>query len=152
MSLRLAIRPILPALLVLAVVAAAAAAPQDPIVGTWAAADEDGDVGALVTIAEKGGTFEGRISRLFPSPGDPANPVCDKCTGARKGAPLLGLTVVQGLRRQGGDYEGGRILDPDTGTEYQLKAQLADGGQTLTIRAFAGVSLLGRTQVWRRQP
>ena len=145
-------RILVPLLMLLAALQPALAGPPDPIVGTWAAADEDGDVGALVSMGDMGGPFVGRITKLFPAPGDPANPTCDTCTGARMGAPLMGLTVVEGLRRQGAGYEGGRILDPDTGTQYQLKAQLGDDGRTLTIRAFAGVALLGRTQTWRRQP
>lgn len=130
----------------------AAAAPADPIVGTWAQVDEDGDVGAWIAIADKGGRFEGRIVKLFPGAGDPPDPVCGKCSGPRKGAPVLGLTVIEGLRRQGDVYGGGTILDPDEGTEYRLEARLGDEGRTLSVRAYAGISLLGRTQVWRRQP
>lgn len=130
----------------------APAAPADPIVGTWAEVDEDGDVGAWVAIAEKGGRFEGRIVKLFPSEGEPANPVCSACSGARKDTPVLGMTVIEGLKRQGDVYAGGRILDPDDGSEYQLEVRLGEGGKTLSVRAFKGVALLGRTQVWQRLP
>jgi uncharacterized protein (DUF2147 family) len=141
---------------ILVAAALLAAAPPalgaDPIVGTWAEVDEDGEVGAWIAITAKGGLFEGRIVKLFPGPGEPAEPVCGACDGQRKDAPVLGMTVVAGLRRQGDKYSGGRILDPDDGTEYQLEAHLGEGGKTLTIHAFSGISLLGRTQVWRRQP
>ena len=128
------------------------AAVADPIVGTWAEVDEDGEVGAWIAVTEKGGHFEGRIVRLFPGADEPAEPVCSRCSGPRKNAPVLGLTVIERLKRQGDAYAGGRIVDPDDGSEYQLEARLSEGGKSLIIRAFAGVSLLGRTQVWRRQP
>ncbi|GGH19075.1 hypothetical protein GCM10007036_21710 [Alsobacter metallidurans] len=126
------------------------AAPPDPIVGVWEQVDEDGDVGALIALKERGGTIEGVIVKLFPAPGEPPNPVCSACLGALHNAPLLGLTVVDGLRRTKERYEGGSILDPDTGETYQLTAVLAAGNRSLQVHAYRGVSLLGRTQQWRR--
>jgi uncharacterized protein (DUF2147 family) len=138
--------------LILSIISGPAAAAADPIVGTWDQVDEDGDVGAVVAIAEKAGRFEGRIVKLFPGPDEPANPVCDKCRGARHNVPVLGMTVIEGLRREGDHYAGGTIVDPDTGSEYRLEVRLGPDGRTLAVRAFTGVSLFGRTQTWRREP
>ncbi|MDK4539902.1 DUF2147 domain-containing protein [Kingella kingae] len=33
---------------------------------------------------------------------------------------------------------------------YSSKATITDGGNTLKVRGFVGVSLLGRTQTWKR--
>jgi uncharacterized protein (DUF2147 family) len=52
----------------------------------------------------------------------------------------------------GGEFSGGDILDPDTGSVYRCKFHLDNGGTTLVVRGFIGFSLLGRSQTWSRQP
>jgi uncharacterized protein (DUF2147 family) len=146
-----------PALLAAMIAAAALptaprAGAADPITGTWQQVDEDGEVGALVALAVDQGAVVGRITKVFPGPGEPADPVCDKCPGALRGKPVLGLTVVRGLKPEGRHYAGGRILDPETGEDYDLQADLSPDGQTLSVRAYRGLSLLGRSQTWRRAP
>ena len=149
-------RPRTAAIAVLAMLASAsvtAAGPkgQDPIVGEWEQVDEDGQVGALVALRERGGVVEGVIVKVFPEPGEPGNPVCSRCQGPLKDAPVVGLTVIRDLKRTPEGYRGGQILDPDTGDTYQLEAKLSPTGQALEVRGFKGVSLFGRTQVWRRR-
>jgi uncharacterized protein (DUF2147 family) len=57
----------------------------------------------------------------------------------------------RGVSRQGEEYQGGEILDPENGKTYRAKMKLEDGGKTLHVRGFIGISLLGRTQVWIRE-
>ncbi len=45
----------------------------------------------------------------------------------------------------GTSYDGGSILDPQTGKTYKLKGKLADGGKKLELRGFIGVAALGST-------
>jgi uncharacterized protein (DUF2147 family) len=78
-------------------------------------------------------------------------PVCDKCEGAKKGQPIVGLVFLEGLKKNGDEYEGGQILDPETGTVYSSKAKLIEGGKKLEVRGFVGVSLIGRSQTWVRE-
>lgn len=63
----------------------------------------------------------------------------------------MGLVILSGLKKDGDDYTGGQILDPDNGKVYSSKIHLTDEGKKLTVRGFIGVSLLGRSQVWERQ-
>lgn len=65
--------------------------------------------------------------------------------------PVLGLQILQGFpgTPDDGVYEGGTIYDPNNGKTYSAKLT-PDGPDTLKIRGFVGVSLLGRTTVWRR--
>ncbi len=64
---------------------------------------------------------------------------------------LKGLKIVHGLKNVGGtSYEDGTILDPSSGKTYKLKGELVDGGKTLELRGFIGVSVLGRNQTWIR--
>ena len=56
------------------------------------------------------------------------------------------------MTRRDDEYAGGEILDPETGSVYRCRFRLQDGGRKLLVRGFAGVALLGRTQVWIREP
>ncbi len=142
-------RLITAALLCCATVAAFAA---DSPVGVWRTIDDKtGKEKSLVRIVEVNGELRGTIEKLFREPGEEQNPVCDKCSGERKGQPVLGMTILSGLRRHGDEFAGGEILDPANGKTYQCKMSVADGGKKLKVRGFIGVSLLGRTQVWVRE-
>ena len=101
-------------------------------------------------IVEVGGEYQGRIERIFPQPGEDPNPRCDECAGARHGQPLAGLVILEHLRREGDDYVGGQILDPETGGVYRARARLAKDGAELGLRGYIGLSLFGRTQTWLR--
>jgi hypothetical protein len=119
--------------------------------GVWQQIDPDsGKVGALVTFSESGGIYRGFLSKLFPDPGDDPNPICHKCPGAQRGKPFLGLMFIDGMRRSGLAYDGGTILDPETGTLYSANMQLSRDGNALTVRGYVGVPLFGQSQVWKR--
>ncbi len=142
-------RLITAALLCCATFAAFAA---DSPVGVWRTIDDKtGKEKSLVRIVEVNGELRGTVEKLFREPGEEQNPVCDKCSGERKGQPVLGMTILSGLRRHGDEFAGGEILDPANGKTYQCKMSVADGGKKLKVRGFIGVSLLGRTQVWVRE-
>ena len=64
--------------------------------------------------------------------------------------PLLGLTVLRGLRRSGDTaWEGGEIYNPDDGTDYKASISM-DNNDTLHVRAYLLFPLLGKTQIWTR--
>jgi uncharacterized protein (DUF2147 family) len=105
----------------------------------------------LVRISERNGQFEGKIEKIFPKPGDDPAPKCDKCDGTRHNQPVLGMTILWNLAKQGSEYQGGEILDPENGKVYQAKMKLIDGGKKLEVRGFIGFSLFGRSQVWLRE-
>ncbi len=133
------------------IVAQTALAGAQTVAGVWQQIDPDtGKVGALVTFTESGGIYRGFLSKLFPDPGDDPNPLCRKCPGAQRGKPLLGLMFIDGMKRSGLAYEGGTILDPDTGTLYSANMQLSRDGNALSVRGYVGIPLFGQSQVWRR--
>lgn len=136
------------ALLLLALPAAAFA--QTPV-GQWTTIDDKTQKPkSVVEIYEaKDGSLAGRVAEVLQSDRGP-NPVCDKCSGDRKNKPVKGMVILWGIRKKGGTWEGGQILDPATGKVYSVKVTPTDGGKKLDVRGFMGFSLLGRTQTWMR--
>ena len=119
--------------------------------GVWKQIDpESGKVGALVTFTESGGVFKGSFSKLYLDSGDDPNPLCRKCPGSQRGKPLLGLVFIDGMRRSGSKYDGGTILDPETGTSYSANMKLSPDGNTLTVHGYVGIPLFGQSQTWKR--
>ena len=121
-------------------------------IGLWKNVDDvSGKPRALVRISESNGALLGRIEKVFPAPNEDPNPRCEKCEGANKNAPVVGLTILSGLTKAGEEYVGGQILDPDNGKVYSSKVQLTDNGKKLSVRGYIGVPMLGRSQTWIRQ-
>lgn len=140
--------------LVLSLANVAAWAVDATPVGLWRTIDDNtGKDRSLVRIADVNGTLEGKVEkRLTRQPDDDPDGLCRKCPGARKDQPVVGMTILWGLKPDGdGVWTGGEILDPGNGKTYRCKMKLTDGGKKLEVRGFIGVSLLGRTQVWLRE-
>jgi uncharacterized protein (DUF2147 family) len=121
-------------------------------VGLWKNLDDaSGKPRALIRVTEANGKLQGRIEKVFPAAGEDPNPKCTKCEGALKNAPVLGLVILSGLTKDGDDYVGGQILDPDNGKVYRSQLRLTQDGQQLSVRGYIGVPMLGRSQTWLRQ-
>ncbi|MGB3851894.1 MAG: DUF2147 domain-containing protein [Tunicatimonas sp.] len=63
---------------------------------------------------------------------------------------IVGSDILTSLQYDGGnDWEDGEIYDPESGKTYSCRLELEDAN-TLEVRGFIGVSLLGRSQTWTR--
>ena len=78
------------------------------------------------------------------------HPLCGKCPDGQQDKPVLGLVFIEGMRRTGLEYEGGTILDPESGALYSTNMLLSQDGNTLTVRGYIGIPLLGQSQTWKR--
>jgi uncharacterized protein (DUF2147 family) len=78
------------------------------------------------------------------------DPLCERCNGELKDKPVVGMTILRGLRWKSGGYRDGTILDPDDGRTYSCTATLLDGGRALEIRGYVAAPLFGRSEIWRR--
>ena len=120
-------------------------------IGLWKTIDDStGKPRSLIRISDKNGELIATVEKgLLPT--DTPNDTCDKCTDERKGKPLIGMVIMDGMAPKGDTYEGGHILDPDNGETYQCKIKLDATGKKLEVRGFIGVSLIGRSQIWMRE-
>jgi uncharacterized protein (DUF2147 family) len=100
------------------------------------------------------GVLSGRVERMLDPNDDPAA-VCDKCTDERRNRPIVGLTVLDGLRQSDTDpwlWDGGEGVDPEDGRVYRVRLKVLEPGRALEVRGYVSVPLFGRTQTWLRSP
>jgi uncharacterized protein (DUF2147 family) len=122
------------------------------IVGVWAQLDDDTHKDqALIEISSRGGLYVGRIIRYFPDPGEPADPICTACKGDKKGRHIIGLEVIENVRRHGDVFHGGTITDPDDGGVYNVILKPSADGRSLEVTGYLGTPLLGETRVWKKR-
>lgn len=139
-----------------AVLAAALLASPAPVraedltpVGRWTTVDDSTHKAkSVVRIWEEDGKLLGKIESLILEPGEDPAPKCDKCEGERKDQPVIGMVILWGLTRDGKEWSGGKILDPDDGKTYRCWVEPIEGGAKLKVHGYIGISLLGRTQLW----
>lgn len=125
----------------------------EDIIGLWQSIDDKtGAPKALVEIRkEADNTYAGKVVKLTPRAGYTPKETCVDCPPPYTNKPIIGLDVVTGLKSTDGlNYTSGRILDPNTGKLYSMKAKLSSNGKRLHLRGYLGVSALGRNQIWIR--
>lgn len=121
-------------------------------VGLWRTIDDEtGKPKALVRISETAGELSGRIEKLFRQPDQDQNPRCDHCSDSRHNQPLVGMVILNGMKRDGEEWVGGQILDPASGKIYKSRLKLAEQGRKLDVRGYIGIPALGRSQIWLRE-
>lgn len=117
-----------------------------PPVGLWKTED------AQIEIFQVDGRLNGKIAALnkeYTADGiektDISNP-----DPTKKSRPLIGLIFMTGFTPEGsGRWDHGTIYDPKTGNTYASFLEYT-GGDTLKLRGYIGISLIGRTAVWTK--
>lgn len=125
------------------------AAAQATPAGLWRTIDDETKTEkSLVRISEAGGVFTGKVEKIADATKQDSK--CDKCTDSRKDQKVLGMTIVQGVKKAEGEayFDGGEILDPNNGKVYKVRMTPKDGGKTLEVRGFIGPFY--RNQTWQR--
>ena len=118
------------------------------VIGKWKTVDDEtGKENGIVEIYENSGKIYGKIINILKS--ENRFKKCKLCPGSDKDKPIMGLTFIKGLIKDGKEYNGGKILDPKNGKLYNCYINLI-GNDTLKVRGYIGISLFGRTQYWYR--
>ena len=150
----LAVAALLP--LIVPVVAAGPAASADLLspAGLWQGVDDDNkQPSGWFLISNHDGVYAGIIAKMFMKPGENPNAVCDQCKDDRLNHPWLGLEIIRGMQQEEADkYGGGTILDPRDGKIYKATLKVSPDGQTLTVRGYLGIEMLGKNTYWTRLP
>ena len=123
-------------------------APEDAIMGVW----ETGNGKARVQIKKFKNTYYGQIVWLKEPLNEEGKPKVDKNNPDEtyRTKPLLGYRNLLSFEYKGNNlWENGTIYDPESGSTYNCKIEMPDNN-TLNIRGFIGVSVFGRTDVWKR--
>ncbi|MFC5408621.1 DUF2147 domain-containing protein [Larkinella bovis] len=121
----------------------------DAVLGTWLNGTKRGHI----QIYKKGDQYFGKLVWLKepndPVTGKPRTDVKNSQSSLRT-RPLVGLDVMQGFIYDGGKvWADGNIYNPEDGKEYSCKLTLKDPN-TLDVRGYIGISLIGKSQIWTR--
>ena len=118
------------------------------VFGKWKTIDDKtGETKSVVDIFENNGKVYGKIIEIIDA--TRRNKKCEKCEGTDKNKPVLGLVIIKGLTKDDDEYNGGKILDPESGNIYKCILKLSSKDK-LEVRGYMGFALIGRSQTWVR--
>ena len=120
----------------------------DAVLGIWQS--EHGS--ARIQIFKTGGDYNGKIVWLKEELDESGKHKTDENNPSEslKKKPIIGLEALSDFTYKGdGVWEGGTVYDPRSGKKYSCKLAVNGDGQ-LEVRAFMGISLIGKTQIWTR--
>lgn len=120
----------------------------DDVVAKWLNASGEGQI----MIYKKGEKYFGRLTwlkEIRDEKGQIKRDSKNPDPSLRK-RPLLGSEILNNFDYLGdGAWGNGTIYDPKTGKTYSCKITRLNNNQ-LSIRGYVGISLLGRTEIWKR--
>lgn len=131
------------------VLSSALFAQHENITGLWKTIDDEtGKPKSIVKIYLKDGKLYGDIVKLFRTPQEDQDPICDKCDDddPRKNKKIIGMTIINDMVFDDGEWEDGEILDPKKGKTYDCKLWVENG--KLQVRGY--IAFFYRTQEWLR--
>ncbi|SFH45965.1 DUF2147 domain-containing protein [Pedobacter insulae] len=134
-------------LFLLALTATAFAQNKDAVLGKWLNATGEGQI----EIYKRADKYFGKLVWVKEPNDQAGKPKTDhKNPNANlKSKPILGLEILKDFVFEDGRWTDGTVYDPKTGKTYSCNLSLKENGQ-LNIRGYIGVSLIGRSESWKR--
>lgn len=122
------------------------------LAGVWKTIDDEtGKAKSYVKIYEENGQYFGKVDKILRE--ERQNAKCTKCKDKRKNQPILGLLIIEDLKKvENNKYSNGKILDPESGKVYDLTATLLENGEKVKISGGYKIfgRIVGRTQTWHK--
>lgn len=134
-------------LLLTAISFAGLAQNKDAIIGKWI--NSSGE--AHVDITKRGEKYFGKIVWL-KEPKDEKGNVKTDLKNPEEGLrskPIMGLEILKNFIYEDGKWTDGKIYDPKSGKTYSCNMTLK-GNDVLNMRGYIGISLIGRSETWKR--
>jgi len=133
----------------LAILLFTSSAYSQSVIGVWETIDDKTKKPrSHVEIYELDGKVYGKVVALLDKPEDS---ICEPCKGKKKNAKVIGMDIIEGLKDNGAEFEGGTIVDPENGKVYKCIIWLdAKDSNTLKVRGKHWTGLY-RTQTWYRK-
>jgi uncharacterized protein (DUF2147 family) len=120
----------------------------DDIIGVWLT----GNGKAHIKIDKVGNYYFGRIVWIkepFDTNGKPKLDINNEDV-TKRSKPISGMQLLSGFEWKNNNlWDNGNIYDPENGKNYKCKIDL-ENIKTMNIRGFIGISLFGRTDIWKR--
>lgn len=120
---------------------------KDAIIGKWI--NSSGE--AHVDITKRGDKYFGKIVWL-KDPKDEKGAVKTDIKNPEeslRSKPILGLEILKNFIFEDGKWTDGKIYDPKSGKTYSCNMTLK-GNNILNMRGYVGISLIGRSETWKR--
>ena len=103
--------------------------------------------GSVVRVFDCAGSVCAKVVRI--EPGAPGNKDAKNPNAELRSRPVCGLQIGWGFGRKDPEHAtDGWIYDPKSGRTYH--GTMDAEGDELRLRGYVGISLLGRTETWRR--
>lgn len=120
---------------------------KDDIIGKWINPSGEGQI----EIYKKGDRYFGKLAWIKEPNDEKGKPKLDikNPIASLRTRPLLGLEILKDFTFDEDEWSEGTIYDPKTGKTYSCKLTLKANGQ-LNIRGYIGISLIGRSESWKR--
>lgn len=119
------------------------------ITGDWNNIDEEtGKVNSVINIYKVKDQYFGKIVHITKP--EERDKLCTKCKGNLKNKPILGMHILNNLKKDGERYSGGQIFDPKTGKEYKAEIWVDEENKNkLNVRGY--IAFFYDTREWIRK-
>lgn len=120
---------------------------KDAVLGKWI--NSTGE--AHIDMTKRGEKYYGKIVWLKEPKDEKGNIKTDyqNPNTSLRSKPIIGLEIIKGFVYEDGKWTDGKIYDPKSGKTYSCNMNLKSNGD-LNMRGYIGISLIGRTEVWKR--
>jgi uncharacterized protein (DUF2147 family) len=120
---------------------------KEDILGKWLNSSGEGQI----EIYKKGEKYYGKLIWIKDPNDENGKPKTDvkNPNASLRTKPIVGLEIVKDFVYEDDEWTDGKVYDPKTGKSYSGNMAL-EGANKLKMRGYIGISLIGRTEVWKK--